>query len=103
MIKLNTKPNKERWQRVVDEGFLVENVNNPGKYFILENTDGNLSELQIVRKIGIRQPHFKGQPHPTGHLKLFVVNSEESCLVKEGIQFAGVNNSSPKAYSNLLI
>jgi len=57
------------WQRVIDDGFYVRD-----KFdleFIWKAVQDDLKRglsdiIKVVREKGIRQPHFKGHPHPEG-------------------------------------
>jgi len=79
---LNSTPvmTKADWQRVISEKFYLH-----GSVGCLLNTDGihltaeNLiaDPLKIVREKGIRQPHFKGHPHPEGKVLVEVYRYSE--------------------------
>jgi len=57
----------EDWQRVIDEKFLVHASR--GMFYIPVNepaTHLESAQKKVVREKGLRQPHFKGHPHPEG-------------------------------------
>jgi len=69
---------KEDWQRVVDEKFYVEFDGNKGSMLHMGNRaiDDKLTDrYEVVREKGLRQPHFKGHPHPEGDERLWVGSS----------------------------
>jgi len=71
---LNTTPTMTQadWNRVLDERFYVCTFGNNPKIKLLPpicaTLDGEkVSETyEVVREKGLRQPHFKGHPHPEG-------------------------------------
>ena len=78
---LNTTPTMTEadWKRVVDEGFYVKEVgritcNNP---LIPESIYSLIAGgYEVAREKGLRQPHFKGHPHPEGDTRIFVYTAD---------------------------
>jgi len=66
-IKPKFKMTDEHWFRVRREGFLTKNIHT-GVY----NKDVEI-DCEVVREVGIRQPHFKGDKHPEGRALLIVI------------------------------
>jgi len=70
---LNPTMTKADWQRVMDEKFLVQASS--GMFYIPVNesaTHLELAQKKVVREKGLRQPHFKGHPHPEGKVLVVV-------------------------------
>jgi len=61
---------KADWQRVLDEGFYVRTFGDYPKIKLLPpicaTLDGEevAETYEVAREKGLRQPHFKGHPHP---------------------------------------
>jgi len=57
---------KDDWKRVIDEGFYVRYNG------VAEITKLNVilepAACEVVREVGLRQPHFQGDKHPTGNV-----------------------------------
>jgi len=64
---LNPTPTmtKADWQRVIDEGFYIR-YEADTCLFPLNDMDDVDDTTTVVREKGLRQPHFKGHPHPEG-------------------------------------
>jgi len=72
---LNPTPTmtKADWQRVIDEKFYVRYVVGGAAIFLIDDKR-DTGEVEVVREKGLRQPHFKGHPHPEGSTELFIMN-----------------------------
>jgi len=71
---LNPTPpmTKADWQRVINEEFYVTTPNAPDLPILPHNQNISTSQLansdwKVFRKVGHRQIHIKGHPHPEGN------------------------------------
>jgi len=73
---LNPAPTmtKADWQRVIDEGFYIR-YEADTCLFPLNDMDDVDDTAIVVREKGLRQPHFKGHPHPDGNTAVIVKDS----------------------------
>ena len=89
------------WKRVVDEGFYVKEVgritcNNP---LIPESINSLIAGgYEVAREKGLRQPHFKGHPHPTDLAKVLITYKDGSSRFLEACEIPDVDWDSIKEY-----
>jgi len=67
----------EDWQRVIDEEFYVITPRASDLPILPHNQPISASQLvnsdwEVLRRVGHRQPHFKGHPHPEGNTVVIV-------------------------------
>jgi len=79
-IKHKFRMTKEHWQRVIDEEFLFTDpdcVNYYSKFEKDDEVDVERVEVKVCREIGIRQPHFMGDEHPTGEIHVVAYRGKD--------------------------
>jgi len=82
---LNPTPTMKKadWQRVIDEKFYVRYVVGGAAIFLIDDKR-DTGEVEVVREKGLRQPHFKGHPHPDGDDEVLVIFNDKTKYHGEG-------------------
>lgn len=78
----------EDWRRVIDEDFYIYHINDERVLYPMTECElEDTGSVRVVREKGLRQPHFKGHPHPDGSTHVLVLFDNGERAFKQAYTF----------------